>query len=73
MSDKLTAKEYREALILVLTELEDLDLSDTLGTARRVGELRAHVRAVVDLGPAEPVFGLRGLRRMREVMPNAES
>jgi hypothetical protein len=58
-------QEYREALALIVAELEDLDLGDALGTARRVGELRAHVRTMADLSGMDPLYGLRALRRMR--------
>jgi hypothetical protein len=61
----LTAAELREALALVLAELEDLDAREPLEVAERVGRLQVYVRTVAGLDPVgtEPVYGLRALRR----------
>jgi hypothetical protein len=61
----LTAAELREALALVLAELEDLDPSDALETVQRLGRLKVHIATVVGTvtPPMEPVYGLRALRR----------
>jgi ribosomal protein L29 len=69
VSKKLSASEYREALILLLAELEDLDLQDPLGTAERLGRLRGHARTIAGIDPLgiEPIYGLTVLRRLREV------
>ena len=69
---QLTAPEYREALILVLTELEGLDLGDRWGTAEHLGRLKVHIAtAAGTVSPAmEPIYGLRALRRATgEVTP----
>jgi hypothetical protein len=64
----LAAPEYREALILVLAELEDLDLSDRWATAEHLGRLKVHIATVAGTvsPPMEPIYGLRALRRYRE-------
>jgi hypothetical protein len=70
--DMLSAEEYREALILLLAELEDLDARQPLEVAERVGRLQVHVRTIAGLDDRgmEPVYGLRALRSRREVTPN---
>jgi hypothetical protein len=67
--DTLTAAEYREALILVLTELEDLNPREVLETHQRLGRLKVHIATVAGTvtPPTEPIYGLRALRRSREV------
>jgi hypothetical protein len=72
VTDELSAAEYREALILILAELEDLDAHQPLEVAERVGRLQAHVRTIAGLDDhgTEPIYGLRVLRRHREVTPN---
>jgi hypothetical protein len=64
----LSADEYREALALVLAELEDLNPRDVLDTHQRLGRLKVHISTVVGTvsPPMEPGYGLRALRRSRE-------
>jgi hypothetical protein len=71
--DKLSAEEYREALILVLAELEDLPAPLTerhqlLAAVQRLGRLKLHIATIVGTvsPPMEPVYGLRALRHGRE-------
>jgi hypothetical protein len=66
--DTLTAGEYREALILLLAELEDLHTREPLEVAERLGRLQADVRTIagLDVYGTEPIYGLRVLRRRRE-------
>jgi hypothetical protein len=67
VSKNLTAAEYREALALVLAELEDLDARQPLEVAERVGRLKAHVQTIIGEQPGmEPIYGLRVLRLHRE-------
>jgi hypothetical protein len=70
----LTAAEYREALALVLAELEDLNPADHLDTAQRLSRLKTHIATVVgQVSPRmEPIYGLRALRaRHRGPIPDA--
>jgi hypothetical protein len=67
VDEQLTAAEYREALALVLTELEDLNARQPLEVAERVGRLKAHVQTIIGQQPGmEPIYGLRALRRSQE-------
>jgi hypothetical protein len=61
----LTAAEFREALTLVLAELEDLNASNVLETHQRLGRLKVHIATVVGTvsPPMEPIYGLRALRK----------
>jgi hypothetical protein len=63
--EPLTAAELREALALVLAELEDLDPSDALETVQQLGRLKVYVATVAGTvtPPMAPVYGLRALRR----------
>jgi hypothetical protein len=72
MSELLTAEQYREALALVLAELEELDARQPLEVAERVGRLKAHVQTIIGEQPGmEPIYGLRAFRRHRkEVTPS---
>jgi hypothetical protein len=76
---KLTAAEYREALALVLTELEDMGPPPMPPEARyayaeRRGRLLGHLRTIVGDSPhgTPPTYGLRALRREREEVTPAE-
>jgi hypothetical protein len=66
--DELTAEEYREALALVLAELERLNPRDPLDTAQRLGRLKSHIATVAGrTSPRmDPIYGLRALRCARE-------
>jgi hypothetical protein len=73
MSELLTAEQYREALILVLAELEDLDPREALDTAQHLGRLKVHIATVAGTvtPPMDPIYGLRALRRATgEVTPH---
>jgi hypothetical protein len=70
--DTLTAAEYREALALVLGELENLNPQDVLETHQRLARLKVHIATVAGTvtPPMEPRYGLRALRRARGGAPN---
>jgi hypothetical protein len=64
---ELTADQYREALTLVLAELEDLNARQPLEVAERVGRLKAHVQTIIgDRLGMEAAYGLAALRAWRE-------
>jgi hypothetical protein len=72
--DQLTAEQYREALRLVLLELDSFN-HETLaspGGWERFGKLRAHLATLAGQSPygTPPVYGLRALRELEEVTPN---
>ena len=68
MSDKLTAAELREALTLVLAELENLP-TDAMDKAERLGRLQAHLATITDDRNPDAISGLRALRKGREEAP----
>jgi hypothetical protein len=65
---KLTADQYREALVLTLAELEDLP-ADRYERAQRLGRLKAHLATITDTGNPDAVHGLAALRRVRTEGP----
>jgi hypothetical protein len=74
VSKQLSAAEYREALALVLAELENLPI-DALEKAERLGRLEAHIATVIGTRRprTDPVYGLHMLRRSREEAPIDQS
>lgn len=65
---KLTAEQYREALVLVLAELENLP-TDAMDKAQRLGRLQAHLATITDTRNPDAIYGLRALRKAREEAP----
>lgn len=47
MAENLDAEWYRQALRLVLSELEDLDPAHPVDIGYRIGELKVHLRTLI--------------------------
>ena len=47
MAENLDAEQYRQALRLVLSELEDLDTAHPVDIGYRIGELKAHLQTLI--------------------------
>jgi hypothetical protein len=62
MAENLDAESYRQALRLVLSELEDLDTAHPVDVGYRIGELKVHLRALIGESGQPPMVGLRGAR-----------
>jgi hypothetical protein len=67
MAENLDAEQYRQALRLVLDELEDLDLAHPVDVGYRVGELKVHLRALIGESGQSPTLGFRGLEDLARV------
>ena len=61
MAENLDAEWYRQALRLVLSELEDLDTAHPVDIGYRIGELKVHLRNLIGESGQPPMVGLRGL------------
>ena len=60
MAENLDAELYRQALRLVLGELEDLDAAHAVDVGYRIGELKVHLRTLIGESGRPPMLGLRG-------------
>ena len=62
MAETLDAEQYRQALRLILSELEDLDTAHPVDIGYRIGELKAHLRILIGESGRPPMVGFRGAR-----------
>jgi len=62
MAETLDAEQYRQALRLILSELEDLDTAHPVDIGYRIGELKAHLRTLIGESGRPPMVGLRRAR-----------
>jgi hypothetical protein len=67
MAENLDAEQYRQALRLVLSELEDLDTAHPVDIGYRIGELKVHLRTLIGESGQPPMVGLRGLEDLARV------
>jgi hypothetical protein len=67
MAENLDAEQYRQALRLILSELEDLDTAHPVDIGYRIGELKAHLRALIGESGRSPMLGLGGLEDLARV------
>jgi hypothetical protein len=67
MAENLDAEQYRQALRLVLSELEDLDTAHPVDIGYRIGELKVHLRTLIGESGRSPMLGLRGLEDLDRV------
>jgi len=67
MAENLDAERYRQALRLVLSELEDLDTAHPVDIGYRVGELKVHLRILIGESGRSPMLGFRGLEDLDRV------
>jgi hypothetical protein len=73
MAENLNAEHYRQALRLVLGELEDLDTAHPVDIGYRIGELKVHLRTLIGESGQPPMAGFRGLGVVtREVVDSAD-
>ena len=63
MAENLNAEQYRQALRLVLGELEDLDTAHPVDIGYRIGELKVHLRTLIGESGQPPMVGFQGLIR----------
>jgi hypothetical protein len=61
MAENLDAERYRQALRLVLSELEDLDTAHPVDIGYRIGELKVHLRTLIGESGQPPMRGFQGL------------
>jgi hypothetical protein len=67
MAENLDAELYRQALRLVLSELEDLDTAHPVDIGYRIGELKVHLRTLTGESGQPPMLGLQGLETLARV------
>jgi hypothetical protein len=67
MAETLDAEQYRQALRLILSELEDLDTAHPVDIGYRLGELKVHLRTRIGESGRPPMVGLRGLEDLARV------
>jgi hypothetical protein len=67
MAETLDAEQYRQALRLILSELEDLDTAHPVDIGYRLGELKAHLRTLIGESGRPPMLGLGGLEDLARV------
>ena len=67
MAETLDAEQYRQALRLILSELEDLDTAHPVDIGYRIGELKAHLRTLIGESGRQPMVGLRRLEDLARV------
>jgi hypothetical protein len=67
MAENLNAEQYRQALHLVLDELEDLDTAHPVDVGYRLGELKVHLRTLTGESGQPPMVGFRGLEDLARV------
>jgi hypothetical protein len=67
MAETLNADLYRQALRLILSELEDLDTAHPVDIGYRIGELKAHLRTLIGESGQSPMLGFRGLEDLSRV------
>ena len=67
MAENLDAEQYRQALRLVLSELEDLDTAHPVDIGYRIGELKVHLRTLIGESGRPPMLGFRGLEDLDRV------
>jgi hypothetical protein len=67
MAENLNAEWYRQALRLVLSELEDLDTAHPVDIGYRIGELKVHLRNLIGESGQPPMVGFRGLEDLARV------
>jgi hypothetical protein len=67
MAENLDAEQYRQALRLVLGELEDLDTAHPVDIGYRLGELKVHLRTLIGESGQPPMVGFRGLEDLARV------
>src|ERR687898_1820302 len=67
MAETLDAEQYRQALRLILSELEDLDTAHPVDIGYRIGELKAHLQTLIGESGRPPMVGLRGLEDLARV------
>ena len=67
MAETLDAEQYRQALRLVLSELEDLDTAHPVDIGYRIGELKVHLRTLIGESGQSPMLGFRGLEDLARV------
>src|SRR5829696_337916 len=62
MAENLDAEWYRQALRLVLSELEDLDTAHPVDIGYRIGELKVHLRTLIGESGRPPMSASEGSR-----------
>ena len=67
MAETLDAEQYRQALRLILSELEDLDTAHPVDIGYRIGELKAHLRTLIGESGRAPMVGLGVLEDLARV------
>jgi hypothetical protein len=67
MAETLNAEQYRQALRLVLNELEDLDTAHPVDIGYRLGELKVHLRILIGESGQPPMRGFQGLEDLARV------
>jgi len=67
MAETLDAEQYRQALRLILSELEDLDTAHPVDIGYRLGELKVHLRTLIGESGQSPMLGLGGLEDLARV------
>ena len=67
MAENLDAELYRQALRLVLGELEDLDAAHAVDVGYRIGELKVHLRTLIGESGQPPMVGFQGLEDLAQV------
>ena len=67
MAENLDAEQYRQALRLILSELEDLDTAHPVDIGYRIGELKVHLRTLIGESGQPPMAGFRGLEDLARV------
>ena len=67
MVENLDAELYRQALRLVLGELEDLDAAHPVDIGYRIGELKVHLRTLFGESGRSPMLGFQGLEDLARV------
>jgi hypothetical protein len=67
MAETLDAEQYRQALRLVLDELEDLDTAHPVDVGYRLGELKVHLRTLIGESGHPSMLGFRGLEALARV------
>jgi hypothetical protein len=67
MAETLDVEQYRQALRLILSELEDLDTAHPVDVGYRLGELKVHLRTLIGESGQPPMVGFRGLEDLVRV------
>jgi hypothetical protein len=67
MAETLDAEQYRQALRLILSELEDLDTAHPVDIGYRMGELKVHLHTLIGESGHPPMLGVQGLEDLARV------